>query len=345
MKHSRGFASDNNSGVHPNILASMSNVNEGHQVGYGDDQFTKQAGQLFKLHFGENAATYFVFNGTGANIVGLQSVMHSYQAVICSSTAHIHVDECGAPEKFSGAKLIAIETNDGKLTPEKILPHLHGFGFEHHSQPRVISITQSTEMGTVYSIPEIETLAKLAHKHNMLLHVDGARIANAAVSLNTTFKAMLCNTGVDIVSFGGTKNGMMFGEAIVILNSDLAKNIRFYRKQASQLYSKMRYIAAQFIAYFENDLWRSNALHANQMAQKLADAVSEIQEIKITQEVQSNGVFAIVPKHIIEPLQEQYFFYPWDENKNEVRWMTSFDTTDDDIKNFVQSIKKLLRNI
>lgn len=342
MPQKRGFASDNNSGVHPQILESLARVNDGHQVGYGDDPYTKEFEKQIQRIFGDQARTFLVMNGTGANIIGLQSVTHSYHSIICANTAHINVDECGAPEKFTGAKLIPIDTPDGKLTPELILPHLHGFGFEHHSQPKVISITQSTEMGTVYTPSEIEALAQMAHAHQMLLHVDGARIANAAASLNLSFKAMLTDTGVDLLSFGGTKNGLMFGEAIVILNPDLAQNIRYYRKQGAQLYSKMRYIASQFLAYFENDLWQQNASHANKMAQKLFEAVKDIPEVQVTQKVEANGVFAIIPGEIIEALQEEYFFYPWDENKNEVRWMTSFDTTEDDIEGFVATLQKLL---
>ncbi len=342
MQHKRGFASDNNSGVHPKILEALAKVNEGHQVGYGDDCYTQELEQLFKTIFGPQTESYLVMNGTGANIVGLQSVIHSYHAVICSNTAHIHVDECSAPEKFTGAKLIAIDTPDGKLTPDLVRPYLHGFGFEHHSQPKVISITQVSEMGTLYTLQEIEALAQLAHQHEMLLHVDGARISNAAAALNVSFQEMLTDTGVDLVSFGGTKNGLMFGEAIIILNPELAKNIRYYRKQGAQLYSKMRYIAAQFLSYLKDNLWLENAMHANKMAQKLFEAVKMIPEIQITQKVEANGVFAIVPQHIIEPLQKEYFFYPWDENKNEVRWMTSFDTTEEDIEGFVTAIKKLL---
>lgn len=339
MQFKRGFASDNNSGVHPDILEAISEVNNGHAVGYGDDPITQQTKELFKKTFGEQSETYFVLNGTGANIVSLQSVIHSYHSIICTNTAHIEVDECGAPEKFTSAKLIPVDTPDGKLTPELVKPQLHGFGFEHHSQPKVISITQVTEMGTLYSLQEIRDLAELAHEHDMFLHVDGARIANAAVALGCSFEEMITDTGVDLLSFGGTKNGLMFGEAIVFLKPNLSGAVRYYRKQASQLYSKMRYVSAQFKTYLEKEIWKSNAEHANKMAALLASEVKDIKEVQLTQEVKANGVFAIIPKEIIEPLRDQFFYYDWDPNKNEVRWMTSFDTTEDDVHGFVKAIK------
>lgn len=344
MDIKRGFASDNNSGVHPDILNALSAANVGHAIGYGEDEYTAEAVDQFKQQFGDHIEVYFVLTGTGANIVGLQSVIQSYHSVLCASTAHIYVDECGAPEKFTGAKLISIETPNGKLTPELVQPHLIGFGFEHHAQPKVISITQSTEMGTVYTPTEISKLADLARKNDMLLHVDGARIANATAYLGISLKEMLTQTGVDIVSFGGTKNGMMFGEAIVLLAPKKTQGITYFRKQAAQLYSKMRFVTAQFIAYFEDDLWLKNASHSNKTATLLYNAIKDIPEITVTQKVQANGVFAIVPPEIIVPLQDAYFFYMWDENKNEVRWMTSFDTTEDDISNFVLLLKRLLKS-
>lgn len=337
----RGFASDNNAGIHPEILKAMQMVNTGHVVGYGDDPVTKAATDRIRSIFNTDCEVFFVFNGTGANIVSLQSATHSFESVFCTETAHIHVDECGAPEKFTGSKVIAIPTPDGKLTPDLIKPHLHGFGFEHHAQPRIISITQSTEMGTVYKPDEIRAISQLADENNMLVHMDGARLANAAASLNLDFHEFTVDCGIDILSFGGTKNGMMIGEAIIIFNKDLSHFTHYYRKQAAQLYSKMRFVSAQFLAYFENDLWLKSARHANKMAQLLLEKVRHIKGITITQKVESNGVFAIVPKEIIEPLQNAFFFYPWNENTNEVRWMTSFDTTEDDIKQFVKKIKDL----
>ncbi len=339
----KGFASDNNSGVHPHILKAMENANKGHVVGYGDDPFTLRAINLFKQKFGQETEVFFVFNGTGANVLGLSTVTQSFNSVICAETAHIQEDECGAPEKFTGCKLLPVEPVNGKLTPGLIQPHLKGFDFEHHSQPKVISISQVTEMGTVYQPKEIIALADIAHKNNMLLHMDGARIANAAVSLNMDFKEFTKDCGVDILSFGGTKNGMMMGEAVLFFNPEITKLTKYIRKQSMQLYSKMRFTGAQFMAYFENDLWKETATHSNKMAKLLENEILKIPELKITQSVEANGVFAIVPRKIIEPLQKEFFFYIWDDTKNEVRWMTSFDTTEKEIYEFVQLIKNLLK--
>jgi threonine aldolase len=338
----RGFASDNNAGVHPEIMKALENANDGHCVGYGDDPFTQEAVEIFRDIFGSRSEVFFVFLGTGANVLGLKAMTKSYNSIICAETAHINTDECGAPEKFTGCKLLTIPTGNGKISVADIQKHVHGIGFEHHSQPKVISITQSTEMGTVYTVQEIEEICSYAHKNNMLVHVDGARIANAAASLNVGFTEMIRDTGVDVLSFGGTKNGMMYGEAIVFLNPDLAKDFKYFRKQGMQLASKMRFISTQFLAYFNNNLWLKNALHANEMAKLLEKKVREIPQVKITQEVQSNGVFAILPKKIIPQLQEQYFFYDWNEFTGEVRWMTSWDTAESDIDGFVSVIKSSL---
>lgn len=338
----RSFASDNNSGIHPNILQAIAAANQDHVVGYGEDSYTSSLKKKFATLFGKEIEMALVFNGTGANIIGIQSATQSFNAVICAETAHINVDECGAPEKMTGCKVISIPTKDGKLTCELVQAQLHGFGFEHHSQPKVISITQTTEMGTVYTPEEIKNLADLAHRHDMYLHVDGARIANAVAYLNTDLSTLITHTGVDFMSFGGTKNGMMLGEAVIFLNTDLAKNTKYFRKQNAQLYSKMRYHSAQFLAYLENDLWLNNARHANKMAQLLLDKVKQLPNIKITQKVESNGIFAIVPQQLIAPLMEEYFFYEWDENKNEVRWMCSFDTTEQDIQGFVNKINSII---
>lgn len=338
----KGFASDNNSGVHPAIFKAMEAANKGHVVGYGDDPFTQKAINVFKEKFGTDTAVFFVFNGTGANVLSLSTVTQSFHSVICAETAHIQEDECGAPEKFTGCKLIPVEPVQGKLTPATIQPHLKGFEFEHHSQPRVISISQVSEMGTVYQVGEIRALAGLAHKNNMLLHMDGARIANAAISLDLDFKEFTVDCGVDILSFGGTKNGMMMGEAVLFFNPGLTLNTKYIRKQSMQLYSKMRFVGAQFLAYFENDLWKKTAIHANNMAKLLRAEVAKIPEIEITQPVDANGIFAIVPREIIEPLQNSFYFYIWDDTKPEVRWMTSFDTTEKEIFEFVALIKELI---
>jgi len=342
MVNKRGFASDNNSGVHSEIIKAIIEANEGHTVAYGDDIYTERAKQKFYEHFGNDIDIYFVFIGTAANVLGLNAATRSWNSVICAETAHINVDECGAPEKFNGFKLLSIETPNGKLTVDLIQKHMHGFGFEHHSQPKVISITQATEMGTVYTKGEIMALADFAHKNNMYLHMDGARIANAAVTLNMKFKEFTKDAGVDILSFGGTKNGMMYGEAILFLDKQLGQDFKYVRKQGMQLASKMRFISAQFERYLTDNLWYKNAKHSNQMAQLLASKVQEIPQIKITQNVEANGVFAIVPKEIIEDLKKEYFFYDWDESKNEVRWMCSFDTAQEDIFKFVELIKSKL---
>jgi len=338
----RGFASDNNAGVHPAILQAMASVNEGHVIAYGDDPQTIKTIRRMKEVFGAESEIFFVFIGTAANVLGLSSATQSHHAVICPETAHIHVDECGAPEKFTGCKLLTVSTPDGKMTVDMVKKHMHGIGFEHHVQPRVLSITQSTELGTVYSMEEIREITTYAHDHHMIVHMDGARISNAAVALDTGFYEMTGGAGVDVLSFGGTKNGMMYGEAVVFFDPDLAHHFKYRRKQGMQLASKMRYISAQFDAYLEDDLWKNNALHANQMARKLYESVRLIQGVEVTQKVDSNAVFATLPAEIIPRLQEDYFFYVWDEDRSEVRWMCSFDTTEEDIEGFASLIRSLL---
>ncbi|NTV84110.1 MAG: low specificity L-threonine aldolase [Bacteroidales bacterium] len=328
--------------MHPTLLEAIREANSGHVVAYGDDVYTKRAENTFREHFGQQAKVFFVLTGTGANVLSLASVTRSYHAIICAETAHIQVDECGAPEKFTGCKLVSLPTPDGKLTPEMISSHLHGFGVEHHVQPRVISISQPTEMGTVYTVSEIQALAGLAQHSGLLLHMDGARLANAAVSLDLPFKAFTTDAGVDVLSFGGTKNGMLFGESVVFLNSAPAPDFKYLRKQAMQLASKMRFISAQFEAYLSGEVWLRNAEHANRMARMLFEKVSGMKGITITQPVQANAVFAIIPGIIIRPLQEKYFFYIWNESTSEVRWMTSFDTTPADINGFCKFLASLM---
>jgi len=344
IKVSRGFASDNNAGVHPEVLKEMLAVNTGHTIGYGSDIYTDKAKELFRKHLGESAEIFFVFNGTAANVLGLTGVTQSWNSIITAFSAHIEQDECGAPEKFTGCKVLSVHTADGKITIEKLAKHMYGFDFEHHSQPRVISITQATEMGTVYSRDEILELSGFAHKNNMLLHMDGARLANAAVSLNLPFKSFTTDAGVDILSFGGTKNGMMFGEAVCFLKPGLSENFKYIRKQGMQLASKMRFISAQYIAYFSNDLWKRCAVHSNEMAGLLYDKVKDVKGLRITQKVQSNGIFVIIPHSVAEKLQKEYFFYPWNEETSEYRLMTSWDTTEEDIENFVTLLRKELSN-
>ncbi|HEX8097117.1 MAG TPA: low specificity L-threonine aldolase [Pyrinomonadaceae bacterium] len=342
MKETRGFASDNNAGVHPEILKAIEAANGGHTVAYGDDPYTAAAVQKFRGHFGEDVVVYFVFNGTGANVLGLQSVASSYQAVVCTEAAHINVDECGAPEKFTGCKLLTVPTEDGKLRAEQIEPLLHAVGNEHHVQPKVISVSQATEFGTVYTPEEIKALAEFAHANGMLLHMDGARIANAAAGLNVPLRDITADAGVDILSFGGAKNGMMYGEAVVFFDGKLGEDFKFIRKQGTQLASKMRFIAAQLDALLTDDLWLRNARHSNRMARLLAAELESIPRVRVTQKVEANAVFAVIPREHVPALQEEYFFYVWNEERSEVRLMASFDTTEEDIKGFADFTRRTL---
>jgi threonine aldolase len=336
----RGFASDNYAGVLPQVLDAIAAANTGHAVSYGGDEWTARVEELFRSHFGEQANAALVFNGTGANVVALQALTRPYEAAICASTAHLNVDECGAPERVAGLKLLTVDTPDGKLTPSLVDPRLVRFGDEHAVQPRVVSITQSTELGTLYTPQEIAALAEQAHERGMLLHVDGARLANAAAALDVPLRAITTDVGVDAVSFGGTKNGMLLGEAIVFLRAGLGGEVAFLRKQSMQLASKMRFLAAQFEALLAD--WRTPAAHANAMAARLADAVSRIEGVRITQRVQANGVFAVLPAAATSWLQERWRFYVWDENSGEVRWMCSWDTTEDDVDEFAADVARAL---
>jgi threonine aldolase len=338
----RGFASDNNAGVHPEILAGMEFANAGHVVGYGADAYTEKAKELFQEHLGRDTETYFVFTGTAANVLGLSSVTRSWNSIITAFTAHIEQDECGAPEKFTGCKVLTVDTPDGKIKVDMLAEHMHGFDFEHHSQPKVISITQTTEMGTLYTPEEIRSLADFAHERGMFLQMDGARIANAAVSLDLPFKVFTTDAGVDVLSFGGTKNGMMYGEAVCFLRKGISYDFKYIRKQGMQLASKMRFISSQFLAYFRNELWKRNAYHSNSMALVLAEKMKKLNGVSITQPVQSNGVFAIIPRNVAEKVSNTYFFYPWNELKSEYRLMTSWDTKETDIDDFVILLEKEL---
>jgi threonine aldolase len=344
MKPVRSFASDNNAGVHPKVLQAIAAVNRGHVVGYGDDPFTEAAVRKFKQHFGSDVEVFLVFNGTAANCLSLKAMTESYQAVICAEGAHIYTDECGAPEKFTGCKLMPVPTADGKLTVESVGRAYHGIGDQHHVQPRAISITQASEMGTVYTAREVRDLARFAHERNMFLHMDGARIANAAVSLGLTLREATRDLGVDILSFGGTKNGAMGAEAVVFFDKKLSRDFLYRRKQGMQLASKMRFISAQFEALLSKDLWRKNAQHANRMAELLKKEISKIPGVKIVYKVEANGVFAQIPRQAIARLQKRYFFYVWDEERSVVRWMCSFDTTKDDIIRFAEYLSETLRN-
>jgi threonine aldolase len=333
MTHARGFASDNSSGVHPDILQAIVNANTGHALAYGDDHYTAAAVEAFRAHLGPDVAVYFVFGGTGANVAGLSAVTRPHQAVLCSEHSHIHVDECGAPERFGGFKLLPLPAPDGKLALDLLARLLDGYawGDAHRSQPRVLSFAEATEYGTVYTPAEIAALAALAHRHDLLVHVDGARIANAAAGLNVPLRALTTDAGVDLLSFGGTKNGMLYGEAVVFFDAALAPEMPFVRKQATQLPSKMRFVAAQFSALLAGDLWRRNAAHANAMARRLAAALDGAPGVRITQPVEANAVFAALAREHIAALQRTFDFYVWDETLDEVRWMTSFDTTPEDV--------------
>jgi len=362
MKPSRSFASDNNAGVHPAVIKALSGVNRGHVVGYGDDPYTESAVKQFARLFGPDIAVFFVFNGTAANCLSLKVLTSSYHAVICAESAHIYVDECGAPEKFTGCKLIPLSTSDGKLTVDAVRTAYHGIGDQHHVQPRVISITQASELGTVYKPEEVRVLADFAHSNGMYLHVDGARIANAAAWLGLSLRQATRDLGVDVLSFGATKNGAMGAEAVVFFpqpgmgvpqvspgSRDLGispnpaiSDLKFYRKQGMQLSSKMRFISAQLEALLKGDLWLRNAEHSNRMAKLLERELSKILQIKIVYPVEANGVFARVPRHAIPEIMKRYFFYVWNEEQSLVRWMCSWDTTEADVKQFAKFVRRVV---
>lgn len=344
--NTRGFASDNYSGIHPEVLAAIAAANDGHQVAYGEDVYTERLQQVMSRHFGEGVEAYPVFNGTGANVVGLQSMLPRWGAVISASTAHINVDEGGAPERVGGIKILHVPTDDGKLTPELIDREAWGWGDEHRAQPLVVSITQSTELGTLYTPDEIRAIADHAHGHGMRLHMDGSRISNAAASLGLPLRAFTRDVGVDVLSFGGTKNGAMLGEAIVVLDAEASTGLTYLRKLDMQLASKMRFVSAQLVALLEGDLWLRNASHSNAMAQRLRRGVEagladgSIRGVAFTQPTQANGVFATLPDGVADRLREHFRFYDWDAAKNEVRWMCSFDTSENDIDAFLAAIAR-----
>jgi threonine aldolase len=345
---SRGFASDNYSGIHPEILEALGQANGAHQIAYGEDVYTKRLQEVFVEQFGDGVEAFPVFNGTGANVTGLQSMLPRWGAVICSATAHIHNDEGGAPEHVGGFKLLPVATPDGKLTPDLIDQEAWGWGDEHRAQPLVVAITQTTELGTAYTVDEVRAIADHAHSKGMTLHMDGARIANAAASLDVPLRAFTRDAGVDVLSFGGTKNGMMLGECIVVLNPEASTGLKFLRKSNMQLSSKMRFISAQLIALLEGDLWLRNARHANAMAARLRGALESelaagaIAGVEFNQATQANAIFATLPAGVADRLRESFRFYDWDASKNEVRWMCGFDTTEDDIDQFVAAITREL---
>ena len=338
----RTFASDNYAGVHPEVMQALHDANLGHAGSYGSDDHTAKAVEQFKAIFGDDVDVYFAYNGTAANVLGLSALTRSYNSIICSDLAHINVDESTAPEKFLGCKLVTIKTKDGKIYPWEVEEKIQRVDDQHHPQIKVISISQSTEYGTVYSRKEIEGLSLIAKKHNLYLHMDGSRISNACVCLGESFRSFTRDAGVDVLSFGGTKNGMMFGEAIVFFNPASSLDFKFIRKQGMQLHSKMRFISSQFNALLSNNLWKRNAAHSNEMARQLAEELRKFPQIKITQSVDANGVFAIFPSEIIPQLQEEHFFYMWTDNIYEARLMCAFDTTEDEIRNFGKRLRQLL---
>ncbi|MEV8630429.1 low specificity L-threonine aldolase [Streptosporangium sp. NPDC051023] len=340
----KGFASDNYAGVHPEVLQAIVLANEGHQPAYGDDAYTRALQEVFKRHFGPTAEAWPMFNGTGANVVALRAMTAPWEAVVCAESAHIHTDEGGAPERSAGLKLLTVATPDGKLTPDLIDTQAWGFGDEHRAQPKVVSITQTTELGTLYTPEEIRAICEHAHELGMFVHLDGARATNAAAALDVPLRAFTTDAGVDVLSFGGTKAGLMFGEAVVVLNPGAVRGLRYLRKSAMQLASKMRFVSVQFEALLAGDLWLRNARNANAMARRLAEAVRRIPGVEVPRPVQANAVFAIMPGEVTERLQKRFRFYTWNEATGEVRWMTAFDTTEADVDAFAAAVAEEIRS-
>ncbi|HVF39343.1 MAG TPA: low specificity L-threonine aldolase [Gemmatimonadaceae bacterium] len=338
----RHLASDNWSGVHPEVLAAIVAANEGHLASYGHDAYTKSITDRIKEIFGGRAEVFFVFTGTGANVLSLQTLARPYNAVICSENAHIYTSECGAPEKHVGCKLLPLPAPQGKIDPDDIAGHLQYIGDDHSAQPSAVSISQATEYGTVYTRNEIEVISSFAHGHGLKVHMDGARVANAAAHLGASLRQITVDAGIDVLSFGGTKNGLIAGEAVVFFDTALAKDFAFRRMQGMQLASKMRFIAAQFDALLTDDLWLRSATHANAMASLLAKGLAELPGVRVTQKVQANEVFAVIPREHIAPLQSDCYFHIWNESASEARFVTAFDTTPDDIQGFLSSARKLM---
>jgi threonine aldolase len=336
----RGFASDNASTIHPEIMEAIAAANQGHAFSYGHDPLTERLAARFTHHFGERALAFPVWSGTGANVLCLRAACRPWEAVICAQTAHLNVDECGAPEAIAGVKLLTTPTEDGKLSAELVEPLIARVGDEHAVQARVITISQCTELGTLYSVQETSDLAELAHSHGLLLHVDGARLANAAAALEVSLASLTTDAGVDLLSFGGTKNGLLGAEAVVFLEPGLAEGFPYLRKQSLQLASKMRFLSAQLDALLAGDLWLRNARHSNAMAARLAQGLGEIEGVEITRAGQSNAVFARLHRGAIVSLQREFDFYIWDERRDEVRWMCSWDTTEDDVDGFLAAIRQ-----
>ncbi len=344
LSNAIGFGSDNHSGVHPEVMGALTACNLGHQPSYGTDVVTQKTKQTLRSHFGSQSEIFFVFNGTAANTLSIAGTLKPFQSVICSSHSHLQNDECGAPERVAGIKLVPLFSADAKLRPEQIESAVVRRGDQHYSQAAMVSVTQPTELGTVYTVDELRKLGEMAHKHGLLFHMDGARLVNAAAHLGVTLSALTHEIGVDILSLGGTKNGLMFGEAVVFMNAALAKQykneFKYVRKQLMQLPSKTRFIAAQFEAFLGTDLWKRSALHANKMARLLAHGLAERPFVEITQRTEANAVFVKIPKQLVGPLRESYFFYVWDESTFECRLMTTWDTTPEAIEDFLTCLDK-----
>ena len=344
----RGFASDNYAGVHPEVLTALADANGGHQISYGEDVYTERLHDVIRTEFGPTAEVFPVFNGTGANVVALTSLLPRWGAVVATSTAHIHTDEGGAPEKMAGLKLYTVPTPDGKLTPELIATEAWGWGDEHRTQPLAVSITQTTELGTLYTPAEVRAIADWAHEHGMALHMDGARIWNAAAALGVPFRAFTADAGVDILSFGGTKNGLLGAEAIVVIDPERVDGMIYLRKTSMQLASKMRFLSAQLLTLFSTGLGLRSAGHANAMAARLRSALEagistgSISGLSFSQATQANAVFAILANDAADRIRERVRFYDWDRTLGQVRWMCAFDTTEDDVDAFVAVIREEL---
>lgn len=345
----RSFASDNYSGVHPEVLAAIAAANDGHQVAYGEDVYTARLQEVLAGHFGEGIEAFPVFNGTGANVVSLQAMLPKWGAVVAATSAHINTDEGGAPERVAGIKILGVPTEDGKLTPELLDREAWGFGDEHRAQPAVVSITQSTELGTLYTPDEVKAIADHAHELGMTVHMDGSRISNAAAALDLPLRAFTTDAGVDVLSLGGTKNGGLGAEAVVLINPDTAPGVTYVRKFDMQLASKMRFLSAQLIALYEGDLYLRNARHANAMAARLSARVEEgiadgsIRGTRLTQPTVVNGVFVSLPDGVADVLRQSFRFYDWDASKNEVRWMCSFDTQESDVDALIAALQAATR--
>ncbi len=338
----RGFGSDNQSGAHPRMLEAVTQANSGHAAAYGADPWCERASDSLRTLFGAHTDVYFALTGTGANVIALGSLCRPWDSVICPETAHINSDECAAPERVAGIKIVPVATSDGKLTLDLVRPHLTGFGNEHHAQPRVISISQATEYGTVYTAAEVRALADIAHEHGMVVHMDGARLANAAAFLGVPVREFTVDAGVDVLCFGGTKNGMLMGEVVLFFGNARNEVAPYMRKQATQLASKLRYVGAQFEGMLDHGLWLQLAAHANAMARRIAEGAQRIPGVRVTRAVQANEVFAVLPREVIAPLQDEFRFYTWDEAEGEVRWVTSWDSEPGDVDAMLARLQTLV---